>query len=150
MCSPFRIVWFSLAISNYEHYFSSIVWRRIGQFRVAFCLSFKTSPDLHNNARAVKLITITKVVQNRKDTSRVEIIITTSIENCTKKKSKVFVALHAIFYTYCYYNFNPWGIFEHLTSFYIFHFYFRGTLRSNVWENYVGFQLTRSLHSKHS
>ena len=30
---------------------------------------------------------------------------------------KVFVALHAIFYTYCYYNFNPRGIFAHMTPF---------------------------------
>ena len=24
--------------------------------------------------------------------------------------SKIFIALYSIFYTYCYYNFNPWGI----------------------------------------
>ena len=30
-----------------------------------------------------------------------------SIENCTKNMSKIFVALYSIFYTYCYYNFNP-------------------------------------------
>ena len=30
---------------------------------------------------------------------------------------KIFVALYSIFYTYCYYNFNPWGIFAHITSF---------------------------------
>ena len=34
-----------------------------------------------------------------------------------KNMSKVFVALHAIFYTYGNYNFNPWSIFAHLTSF---------------------------------
>ena len=52
-----------------------------------------------------------------KNTSRVEIIITISIKNCTKNMSKIFVALYSIFYTYCYYNFNPWGIFAHMTSF---------------------------------
>ena len=45
-----------------------------------------------------------------------EIIITISIENCTKNKSKAFVAFRVIFNTYCYYNFNPWGMFESLTS----------------------------------
>ena len=46
--------------------------------------------------------------------SRVEIIITISIENCRKNMFKIFVALY---YTYCYYNFNPWGICAHLMSF---------------------------------
>ena len=41
------------------------------------------------------------------NTSRVEIITTISIENCGKNMSKIFVALYSIFYTYCYYNFNP-------------------------------------------
>ena len=31
--------------------------------------------------------------------------------------SKILVALYSIFYTYCYYNFNLWGIFEKMTSF---------------------------------
>ena len=36
----------------------------------------------------------------RKNASRVEIIITRSIENCTKNMSKICVALYSIFYTY--------------------------------------------------
>ena len=31
--------------------------------------------------------------------------------------SKIFVALYSTVYTYCYYNFNLWGIFVHMTSF---------------------------------
>ena len=41
------------------------------------------------------------------NTSRVDIIITISIENCTKNMSKICVAFYSIFYTYCYYNVNP-------------------------------------------
>ncbi len=48
--------------------------------------------------------------QRLKNTSQVEIRITISKENCTKNKSKVFVAFRVIFNTYRYYNFNPWGI----------------------------------------
>ena len=52
-----------------------------------------------------------------KNTSRVEIIITTSIENRIKSNTNFGHVLRAIFYTYCYYNVNPWGIFENMTSF---------------------------------
>ena len=52
-----------------------------------------------------------------KNTSRVEIIITISIENRIKSNTNFGHVLHAIFYTYCYYNFNPSGIFAHMTSF---------------------------------
>ena len=38
-----------------------------------------------------------------------------------KNKSKVFVALRAIFYTNYYYIFNLWGIFEPLTSLSLIH-----------------------------
>ena len=51
------------------------------------------------------------------NTSRVEIIITISIENCTQSNKNFGLLLRAIFYSCCYYNVNPWGIFEHLTSF---------------------------------
>ena len=44
-------------------------------------------------------------------------MITISIENYTKNMSKIFVALYSIFCTYCYCNFNPWGIFAHMTLF---------------------------------
>ena len=53
----------------------------------------------------------------RKNTSRVEIIITISIENRMKSNKNFGHVLRAIFYTYCYYNFNPSGIFAHMTSF---------------------------------
>ena len=52
----------------------------------------------------------------RKNTAWDEIIII-SVENCTKNMSKIFDALYSIFYTYCYYNFNPFGISAHMTSF---------------------------------
>ena len=52
----------------------------------------------------------------RKNTSRVEIIITICIENRMKSNKNFRRVLRAIFYTYCYYNFNP-GIFAHMTSF---------------------------------
>ena len=48
-----------------------------------------------------------------KNTSRVEIIITISIENWIKSNTNFEHVLRAIFYTYCYYNVNPWGIFAH-------------------------------------
>ena len=38
-----------------------------------------------------------KMTSMRKNTSRVEIIITISIENCTKNMSKIFVALYSIY-----------------------------------------------------
>ena len=53
----------------------------------------------------------------RKNTSRVEIIITISIENRMKSNKNFEHVLRAIFYTYCYYNFNPSGIFAQMTSF---------------------------------
>ena len=53
----------------------------------------------------------------RKNTSRVEIIITISIENRMKSNKNFGHVLRAIFYTYCYYNFNPSGIFAHMSSF---------------------------------
>ena len=40
-----------------------------------------------------------------------------SIENRIKSNKNFGHVLRAIFYTYCYYNFNPSGIFAHLTSF---------------------------------
>ena len=41
------------------------------------------------------------------NTSQYRKLYTISIENCMKHKSKIFVMLHAIFYTYCYYYFSP-------------------------------------------
>ena len=52
-----------------------------------------------------------------KNTSRVEIIITISIENRIKSNTNFGHVLCAIFYTYCYYNVNARGIFAHMTSF---------------------------------
>ena len=54
-------------------------------------------------------------VQRLKHTSWVEIIIT-SIENHAKSNKSFGLVLCAIFYADCYYNFNPWGMFESLTS----------------------------------
>ena len=51
------------------------------------------------------------------NTSRVEIIIKISIENRMKSTKNFGHVLRAIFYTYRYYNFNPSGIFAHMTSF---------------------------------
>ena len=42
-----------------------------------------------------------------KNTSQVEIIITISIENRIKSNKNFGHVLREIFYTYCYYNFNP-------------------------------------------
>ena len=39
------------------------------------------------------------------------------MENCTNTGAKVVVLLRANFCTNCYYNFNPCGIFENMTSF---------------------------------
>ena len=44
-------------------------------------------------------------------------IITITVENCTNTGAKVFVLLRANCCTNCYYNFNPCGIFEKMTSF---------------------------------
>ena len=44
-------------------------------------------------------------------------IITIIIENRIKSNTNFGHVLRAFFYTYCYYNFNPWGIFAHMTSF---------------------------------
>ena len=52
-----------------------------------------------------------------KNTSRVYIIITISKENRIKSNTNCGHVLRAIFYTYCYYNVNPWGIFAKMTSF---------------------------------
>ena len=46
-----------------------------------------------------------------KNTSQLEVIITISIENRIKSKRNFGHVLRVIFYTYCYYNFNPSGIF---------------------------------------
>ena len=43
--------------------------------------------------------------------------MTISVENCTNTGAKVFVLLRANCCTNCYYNFNPCGIFENMTSF---------------------------------
>ena len=50
-----------------------------------------------------------------KNTARIEIIITISLENCTNTGAKVFVLLRANCCTN--YNFKPAGIFENMTSF---------------------------------
>ena len=52
-----------------------------------------------------------------KNTSRIEIIIRISVENCTNTGAKGFVLLRVNCCTNCYYNFNPCGIFENMTSF---------------------------------
>ena len=44
-------------------------------------------------------------------------LITISIENQIKSNKNFDHVLRAIFHTYCYYNFNPWGIFARMTSF---------------------------------
>ena len=49
--------------------------------------------------------------------ARIEIIIRISVENCTNTGAKVFVLLRANCCTNYYYNFNPCGIFEKMTSF---------------------------------
>ena len=50
--------------------------------------------------------------------ARIEIIITISVaKKCTNTRAKVFVLLRANCLTNCYYNFNPCGIFENMTSF---------------------------------
>ena len=54
-----------------------------------------------------------------KNTVRIEITCTTrtSVENCTNTGVKVFVLLRGNCCTISYYNFNPCGIFEKITSF---------------------------------
>ena len=52
-----------------------------------------------------------------KNTARVEIKITINVENCRNLWARGFVILHANCYANCYYNFNPCGIFEKMTSF---------------------------------
>ena len=52
-----------------------------------------------------------------KNTARIEIVIRINVENCTNTGVKVFVLLRANCCTNCYYNFNPCGIFEKMTSF---------------------------------
>ena len=52
----------------------------------------------------------------RKNTPQVEIILTISIENRMKSNKNFGHVRRAIFYIYCYYNFNPSGIFAHMTS----------------------------------
>ena len=48
---------------------------------------------------------------------RIEIIITTKTAIRTKKNKNFGPCIRAIFHTYSYYNFNPCGIFEKMTSF---------------------------------
>ena len=50
------------------------------------------------------------------NSARIEIMITVSVENCTNTGAKVFVLLRANCCTNCYYNLNPSGIFENMTS----------------------------------
>ena len=52
-----------------------------------------------------------------KNTARIEIIITITVQNCTNTGDKVFVLFRANCCSNCYYNFNPCGIFENMTSF---------------------------------
>ena len=52
-----------------------------------------------------------------KNTARIEIIITISVENCTNTGAKDFVLLRANCCTNSYFNFNPCIIFENATSF---------------------------------
>ena len=52
-----------------------------------------------------------------KNTARIEIIITITMQNCTNTGAKVFVLFRANCCSNCYYNFNPCGIFENMTSF---------------------------------
>ena len=52
-----------------------------------------------------------------KNTARIEIIITISTAFRTKKNHNFGPFIRAIFHTYSYYNFNPCGIFEKMTSF---------------------------------
>ena len=50
-------------------------------------------------------------------TSRIEIIITINVENCTNTRTISFVILYEDCSINCYCNFNPRGIFESMTSF---------------------------------
>ena len=52
-----------------------------------------------------------------KNTARIEIIITISSVIRTKKNKTFGPCIRAIFHTYSYYNFNPCGIFEKMTSY---------------------------------
>ena len=52
-----------------------------------------------------------------KNTALVEIIITISTAICIKNNKNLASCIRAIFYINCYYNFNPGGIFEEMTSF---------------------------------
>ena len=52
-----------------------------------------------------------------KNITRVEIIITISTAICIKNNKNFGSYIRAIFDVSCYYNFNPCGIFEKMTSF---------------------------------
>ena len=49
-----------------------------------------------------------------KNTTRIKIVITTTVDSCTNTGVKVFVLLRASCCTNFYYNFNPCGIFENM------------------------------------
>ena len=51
------------------------------------------------------------------NTARIEIIITISTAIRKKKNKNFGCCIRAIFHVYYYYNFNPCGIFEKMTSF---------------------------------
>ena len=53
-----------------------------------------------------------------KNTTRVEIIIALSTAIWIKDNKNFASYIRAIFYINCYYNFNPCGIFQKMTSFY--------------------------------
>ena len=52
-----------------------------------------------------------------KNTARIEILIAISTAIRTKKNKNFGPFIRAIFHTYNYFNFNPYGIFENMTSF---------------------------------
>ena len=45
------------------------------------------------------------------------LLITINVEHCANIRAKVFVIFYANCCPHCYYNFNPCGIFEKMTSF---------------------------------
>ena len=51
-------------------------------------------------------------------TAQIRIIIAISTAIRTKKNKNFGLCIHAFFHTYSYYNFNPCGIFEKMTSFF--------------------------------
>ena len=80
----------------------------------AKCVGWRT-----NGVRILgKVLQVSKGMSFSQNTAWVEIIITSSIENCMTYKSQSFCySLCELLAPVCFYNFNPCGIFEKMTSF---------------------------------